>query len=487
MSDHCQNIQQAEGGSESTARQKKPYHLFQYRDNKYAIHIDSSSVIRLDDPGYDALSFLLKHDTPDEMGAFLSQKYDEATVQSVVQEIGVLKANGFFFEPAVRYDEEQQKKYLERYSKLPSQSITLFLAEKCNLQCGYCFVRENKVLDHGQLMSWDVAKQSIDFAFRRAENIDNVNIVFFGGEPLLNKKVLYKAVAYGEELAQQQGKEVNYSMTTNATLMDTEMIQYIIQHKIAVLISLDGAKEVHDSIRPFANSQASSHDVTVKNIQELMKQGSAVSVRCTISSRYLDRIEQYRFFRDLGVAKIIMEPCVGTSEHNSPFDVEEPENATLQKQDDYFLDKILEQLGRKEQVLYNPWDFLLMHIHYKERQMPCSAGRDNASVSVDGKLYPCPRYVGMDEYILGDIWTGLDQEKYESYLSGYLHTTKKCENCWAVNFCTGYCPWLVSLDNGEFREPLNWWCDNLLKKYEQAAWLYDMIRTDYPHCIGSIK
>lgn len=484
MSDHCQNIQQPEGGSTSIARQKKPYHLFQYRGNKYAIHIDSSSVIRLDDPGYDALSFLLKNDMPDEMRVFLAQKYDEATVRSVAQEIGVLESNGFFREPATSYDEEQQKKYLERYSKLPSQSITLFLAEKCNLQCGYCFVRENKVLDHGQLMSWDVAKQAIDFAFRRAEKSDKVHIIFFGGEPLLNKKVLYKAVAYGQELAQQQGKEVGYSMTTNATLLDTEMIEYIVQHNISVLISLDGTKEVHDAIRPFAGSQVSSHDVTVKNIRELMRHGSSVAVRCTISNQDLDRIEQYRFFRDLGVDRIIMEPCVGTSEHNSPFDVEESENAVLLEQDDYFLDKVLEQLEKKEQVLYNPWEKYLMHIHYKTRQMPCSAGRENTSVSVDGKLYPCQRYVGMKEYVLGDIWSGVDQEKYESYLNGYLHTTKKCETCWAVNFCTGYCPWLVSKDNGRFREPLNWWCDNLLKKYEQAAWLYDTIRTRHPHCMG---
>lgn len=465
----------------------KPYHLFQYRDNKYAIHIATSSVIRLDDPGYDALSFLLKNDTPDEMGAFLSQKHDEATVNSVRQEIAVLESNGFFLEPATEYNEEQQEKYLRKYSKMPSQSITLFLAERCNLQCGYCFVRENKVLDKGQLMSWDVAKQSIDFAFKRAEKSSRINIIFFGGEPLLNKKVLYKAVAYGQEIAQQQGKEVGYSMTTNATLLDTEMIQYVVKHKFGVLISLDGQKEVHDSMRPFVNSQASSYDVTVKNIQELMRHGGRASVRSTISNRHLDRIEQYRLFRDLGVDRIIMEPCVGTSEHSSPFDVEESESAVLQKQDDYFLDKVLEQLDKKEQVLYNPWESYLQHIHYRTRQMPCSAGRENTSIAVDGRLYPCQRYVGMDEYVLGDIWSGVNQEKYESYLSGYLHTTKKCENCWAVKFCIGCCPWLVSKDNGEFREPLNWWCDNLLKKYEQAAWLYDMIRTHYPNSIGSIK
>lgn len=297
-----QEISQKTESEKQPTGQKKPYHLFQYRGNKYAIHIDSSSVIRLDDPGYDALSFLLKNnDTPDEMGAFLSQKYDEATVNSVRQEIAVLESNGFFFEPATEYNEEQQEKYLRKYSKMPSQSITLFLAERCNLQCGYCFVRENKVLDKGQLMTWDVAKQSIDFAFKRAEKSKRINIIFFGGEPLLNKKVLYKAVAYGQEIAQQQGKEVGYSMTTNATLLDTEMIQYVVKHKFGILISLDGQKEVHDSMRPFVNSQASSYDVTVKNIRELMQHGGRASVRCTISNRHLDRIEQYRLFRNLGV------------------------------------------------------------------------------------------------------------------------------------------------------------------------------------------
>ena len=166
-----------------------PYHLFQFRGINYALDIESSAVVRLDDPAYDALSLRLENASPGDIATHLVTTYGEETSQTVLRELRWLGESGLFRGPIYTYDDGENEAYIERLIRMSTNKIKLYLAEACNLRCRYCYVNDNEALNNG-LMEWEIAKQAVDYVFRRAGNAEQVNITFFGGEPLLNKPVL---------------------------------------------------------------------------------------------------------------------------------------------------------------------------------------------------------------------------------------------------------------------------------------------------------
>jgi len=456
-----------------------PYHLFQYRGNNYAFDIDSSLVMQVDSPAYDALSLRLKDVEPQTIADHLETTYGPETAQAVQDELHWLEEQGVFQAPISTYDDEENEAYIQRLIGMSTNSIELCLAEACNLRCRYCYVAENDALNNG-LMPWDVARQAVDLIFQRAGTSRDINITFFGGEPLLNKPVLRQTIGYSQELGAAQGKQVHYSMTTNGTLLDDEIIGLIKRYNFGLMVSLDGPKEVHDRIRPMANGQG-SFDRATAGIKLLLERRASVTVRCTLSNQCLDRPRIVDFLEEFGFSRVAMSRCTGTAGHLGPYDVGPQENAVLKEQDDTFLDRLLDQLEHGERVRFNPWAMALRHIHNKaSRRMRCGVGRGCTTVGIEGSLYPCHRYVGMERYVIGHVSTGVDQDKFASYLRGYFKTKTECESCWAINLCGGYCPWYLSGQDGSFQPPKDWWCQDVLGWLEQGIWLYDTLRSRFP-------
>lgn len=459
--------------------QLAPYHIFTYRGSYYAFDIETSAVLKLDAPAHVALALRLTGAPPDEIVAQLSRDYGEATAQTVLRELRWLEQRGLFRGPVRIYDDAENEAYIHQLVRMGTNKIELYLAEACNLRCRYCYVNANDALNHG-LMPWEVARQAIDFAFARAGNADSVNITFFGGEPLLNKPVLKQAIAYSQQLGAEQGKTVGYSMTTNATLLDDDIIDLIKRYNFGLMISLDGPQETHDAMRPFADGRGSFETAT-RNIKRLMARRRSVTVRCTLSNRDLDRPKIVQFLEDFGFTRVAMSRCTGTVDGLGPYDIGPAENAVLQAQDDYFAERLFDQLARGEPIKFNPWANVVRAIHDQQnRRMRCGVGRGCTTVGMDGRLYPCHRYVGMDKYVLGHVSTGIDQAAFADYLRGYFSTKHVCETCWAINLCGGYCPWYVSGNDGAFAEPEAWWCEEIRQWYEMGIWMYDTLRSDYP-------
>jgi len=456
-----------------------PYHLFQLRGNHYAFDIESSAVVQLDAPAYDALSLRKTDASPDAIASHLAGTYGEETSQTVWRELRWLERKGIFRGPIHTYDDPENEAYIQRLTRMSTSSIELGLAEACNHRCRYCYVGDNDALDKG-LMPWEVAKQAVDLIFRRAGQAEQINITFFGGEPLLNKPVLRKTIRYSQRLGTEQGKRVRYSLTTNGTLLDDEIIGYIKRYNFGLMVSLDGPKEVHDRMRPFADGRG-SFDRATRKIKQLMRHRRSVTVRCTVSNQCLDRVKIVEFLEGFGFTRVAMSRCGGKSHRLGPYDIGPEQNSLLQEQDDYFMDRLQNQLDRGERIRFNPWATALRNIHDKHnRRMRCGVGRGCTTVGIDGKLYPCHRYVGMENYVLGHVSTGIDQQKFADYLRGYFETKSKCEKCWAINICGGYCPWYVSHEDGTFNPPRDWWCEETCNWYEQGIWLYDTLRSRHP-------
>ncbi len=464
-----------------------PYHLFRHHDNGYVFDVETSAVMKLDEPAYDALALRLTDAAPEEITSRLAATYGEEIAQGVLGELRWLEKRGIFRSPVRTYDDAENEVYIRKLTHMGTNRIELYLAEACNLRCRYCYVGANEALNNG-LMPWPIAREAVDFAFRRAVGTDSVSITFFGGEPLLNKPVLKRTIAYSRELGAAQGKRVTYSMTTNATLLDDEMIGIIKRYNFGLMISLDGPRDVHDAMRPMADGRG-SFDLAAENVKRLMQRRRSVTVRCTLSNLCLDRPRIVSFLEEFGFTRVAMSRCTGTVDGLGPYDVGPKENAVLKEQDDYFVERLFAQLDRGERIRFNPWATVVRTIHDKQnRRMRCGVGRGCTTVGIDGKLYPCHRYVGMEPYVLGDVRSGVDREKFADYLRGYFATKRKCESCWAINLCGGYCPWYVSGSDGEFREPREWWCEEIRGWYERGIWLYDTLRSRYPdylrHLVG---
>ncbi len=456
-----------------------PVHLFRFRDSNYAFDIESSAVVRLDEPAFDALSLRLEGASTETIASHLEAAYGQETAMVVLAELGWLEEKGYFCGPVYTHTEEENEAYIQKLTRMSTNKIELYLAEACNLRCRYCYVKENEALNNG-LLPWQVARQAVDLVFERAGKADSVSITFFGGEPLLNKPVLRQVIDYSQQLGAERGKRVHYSMTTNATLLDDEIIDYIKRYNFGLMISLDGPPEVHDHMRPLATG-GGSFEEAARNTKRLMERRRSLTVRCTISNQCLDRPQIVQYLEDFGFTRVAMSRCTGTSDHLGPYDVGPEENKVLKAQDDFFIDRLLSQLEQDEPVRFNPWATALRNIHDRHnRRMRCGVGRGCTTVGIDGKLYPCHRYVGMDKYVLGYVSTGVDPERFATYLRGYFQTKAKCESCWAVHICGGYCPWYVSAEDGSFPPPRDWWCEEVLGWYERAIWLYDTLRSDHP-------
>jgi uncharacterized protein len=459
--------------------QLAPYHLFEYRGTPYAFDIETNAVMKLDAPAYATLNLRRTGADPEEIQAQLAAEHGAETARTVLKELRWLERRGIFRGPVATYDDAENEAYIQHLTRMGTNKIELYLAEACNLRCRYCYVNAHDALRNG-LMPWEVARQAVDLVFERAGSADSIQITFFGGEPLLNKPVLKRTIAYSQELGAAQGKRVTYSMTTNATLLDDEIIEIIKYYNFGLMISMDGPQDVHDAMRPMADGRG-SFEVAARNVKRLMQRRRAVTVRCTLSNQCLDRPRIVQFLEDFGFTRVAMSRCTGTVDGLGSYDIGPEENAILHGQDDAFVDRLLDQLERGERVRFNPWASVVRTLHDKhQRRMRCGVGRGCTTVGIDGRLYPCHRYVGMDEYVLGHVTTGIDREAYVDYLCGYFGTKRKCETCWAINLCGGYCPWYVSSSDGSFQAPEDWWCEDVRHWFEMGIWMYDTLRNTYP-------
>ncbi len=462
-----------------------PYHLFEYRSRHYALDIETSTVMQLDAPAYDALRLKADGTPPEAQAARLAEAYGTETAGSVLSELDWLEKQGIFHAPLQTYDDVENEIYIQQLARMSTGNIELDLAEACNLRCRYCYMGAHDALNHG-IMPWEIAQKAIDLVFQRAGTAEQINITFFGGEPLLNKPVLKQAIAYSQQLGAERGKRVSYSMTTNGTLLDDEVIGLIKQYNFGLMISLDGPPEVHDAMRPMANGKG-SFALAAAGVRRLMERRRSVTVRCTLSNQCLDRPRIVQFLEDFGFSRVAMSRCSGTVDGAGPYDVGPVENAILEAQDDFFIERLFAQLARGERVRFNPWAGVVRSIHdAQNRRMRCGVGRGCTTVGIDGALYPCHRYVGMPAYVLGNVKNGIDPERFTAYLRGYFATKHKCESCWAINLCGGYCPWHVSCTDGMFAEPQEWWCDEIRNWYERGIWLYDALRAQHPEYLSQL-
>ena len=436
------------------------YHAFKGGDASFLYLVPSAAVIRIDDVTQAVLDSLETGDrSPNDLTDALSDRWASDDIRSSIDELLGLRAVFPVVAPPPKPVAEKPKR------RIPLQTLVLNVTSKCNLSCGYCYeYGEDKIVQPStkpRFMNEATAKQSVDFMFAEAGETPAVNLTFFGGETLMNFRTLKSALAYAKEKGAAQGKEVNASLTTNATLLREEVIDWIVENDVGVTVSIDGAREQQDKHRLFANGMG-SYDIIVPNIKQLLARHRRrpVGARVTLTGQNLDVVSIYKhLFEEIGFWEVGFAP-VTTSWQREYSIQDEGFQTLLSGFQTLAADFLSDALAGKRHGFSNVRDTLEELHKGMSKAYPCGAGMGLMGVATDGDVALCHRFAGSDSHKLGSVFNGVDHSLQDDFLVRHHIANKTdCSTCWARPLCAGGCYHEAHTRYGSTVEPNLHYCD----------------------------
>lgn len=435
-------------------------HCFEILGQKLVFDPVSGGLHAVDDAAWDVVFAFSK-------GAPAPSKYPPALVEEVLHEVEQVKAGGSLFTP-------DRGRELYTPPGFSPKSLCLMVAQECNMRCAYCFAGEGNYGGAG-LMTEETAFKAIEFLLVHSGPTRSVEVDFFGGEPLLNFPVVRAVVNYGTERAKAQGKEISFTLTTNALLLDEEKTRFLLDRGVNVVLSLDGRREVHDRFRRFPDGSG-SYDRVLANARWFFLEWAAAPrssycyVRGTFTRENLDFTRDFRHLADLGFTAVSLEPVVALSEEAHAIRAADLAAAAAEYERlvEAYLD--LRRQGR-------PVSFFHFELDpaggpcLTKRLTGCGAGFAYVAVGVDGRLYPCHQFVGMDRFCIGDIDNGMRRtDIVDSFRRAHVYN-KPCASCWARFLCGGGCHAAAQMVNGDLLRPYEVGCALMRKRLECALYV----------------
>ncbi len=413
-------------------------HLFQ--NNGFYIVLDgnSGSVHDVDEVAYDIIG--MYENTPrEEIIAKITAKYNDITaadVEEVFEDIETLKKQGMLF------SEDRFQGVADKIAKKPMviKALCLHVAHSCNLACTYCFAGQGKYQGEQALMSFETGKRALDFLIEHSGSRHNLEVDFFGGEPLVNFEVVKELTAYARSIEKEHNKNFRFTLTTNGVLIDDDVIDFCNREMSNVVLSLDGRKEVNDRFRKTINDKG-SYDLILPKFKKLVaaRKGKGYYMRGTYSRYNTDFVKDILHMADEGFSELSMEPVVAAPK--DPYALREEDLPILLEQYD-ILGKEMDQ-RRKEG---RPFTFYHYMIDLAggpcivKRVSGCGVGTEYMAVTPSGELYPCHQFVGDERFCLGDVFNGVkNQELREEFRGCSVYAHRECDDCFARFFCSGGC------------------------------------------------
>ncbi len=345
---------------------------------------------------------------------------------------------------------------------LPLRTLVLNVTNTCNLSCGYCYEYGEDRLSHSppRAMSWEVARRAVDFLFEHSGQSDRVSLTFFGGEPLLNFKLIRQTVDYAEQRATELGKHIDFSLTTNATLLTRQVIDFLAEHRIGVTVSIDGPRELNDRLRVFPSGRG-SYDVIAPKIADLLRRHTTrpIGARVTLTSavREVERIFDYLIdlgFHDVGFAPV-------TTAVGRDYALSEEALAEVLQQFEILTERFVEAALRGSYLGFSNLSDLLWELHHGfSKSYPCGAGLGLLGVSPTGDLALCHRFIESPQHRLGTVETGVDGRRRTAFLqAAHLSRKTDCHTCWVRGLCSGGCHHEAYVRYGDTFHPNLHYCD----------------------------
>ncbi len=414
--------------------------IHKYFLNGYYIVIDTNSgaVHIVDELAYRLLDFFtekLKGECPDEIiSTLVNEGFDKQDIIDTYAELKALCDDDSLF------SEDTYRPFADMLAEAPIKSMCLNISHDCNLRCEYCFAAQGDFGHGRKLMPFEVGKAAIDFLIKHSANRHNLELDFFGGEPLMNLDVVKKVVEYARSIEKEHNKNFRFTMTTNGILLDDDSIDFINREMSNVVLSLDGRKEVNDRLRPTVNKKG-SYDIIVPKYQKLVEArgDKEYYVRGTFTKYNLDFTDDVLHLNELGFDQISVEPVVTDPE--LPYALTEKDLPAIAEEYEK-LSKIL--IERKK----NGTSFNFFHFMIDLDQGPCaikrlrgcSCGNEYVAVTPEGDIYPCHQFVGMDEWKMGSVLDdSIDYKMKEMFSKANIYSKEECADCWAKFYCSGGC------------------------------------------------
>ena len=456
--------------------------IHQYINNGYYIVMDvnSGSVHSVDPLFYDVVETLVRDakipdmEKPEKLSEEaislvkdrLAEKYPLEELEEALEDVQEL------IDREQLFTEDIYKEYVADFKKRKTvvKALCLHIAHDCNLACRYCFAEEGEYHGRRALMSYEVGKKALDFLIANSGNRQHLEVDFFGGEPLMNWNVVKQLVEYGRSQEKEHNKKFRFTLTTNGVLLNDEIMEFCNREMSNVVLSLDGRKEVNDKMRPFRNGTG-SYDLIVPKFQKFAESRGDRDyfVRGTFTHENLDFSKDVLHFADLGFKKMSVEPVV--AEPSEPYAIREED-----------LPQILEEYDKLAAEYVKRWKegrgFTFFHFMVDLKQGPCVAkrlsgcgsGTEYLAVTPWGDLYPCHQFVGKEEFLLGNVDSGITNTAVrDEFKLCNVYAKEKCRDCFARFYCSGGCAANSYNFHGSITDAYDIGCEMQKKRIECAV------------------
>ena len=448
--------------------------VHQYKLGGYCIVLDScsGSVHSVDDVAYDIIALYQKC-TAEEIVDAVLKKYPnrpDVTKEEILlclEDIAALEKAGKLFTPDTY---APMATTFKKRSGDVIKALCLHVSHTCNLNCGYCFASQGKYHGERALMSFEVGRRALDFLVENSGSRHNLEVDFFGGEPLMNFDVVKQLVAYARSVEKERGKNFRFTLTTNGMLIDDDVIDFCNREMSNVVLSLDGRKEINDRTRvDYAGN--GSYDRIVPKFQKLVKArgGKNYYMRGTFTHANPDFTNDVFHMADLGFTELSMEPVVCAPD--DPAALTEQDLAVVKEQYELLAFDMLrrEKEGNPITFYHYMLDLENGPCIYK-RISGCGSGTEYMAVTPWGDLYPCHQFVGEEAYKLGDIWSGITNTALrEEFRACNAYARPECRDCWAKLYCSGGCAANAYHASGSIRGIYEPGCELFRKRIECAV------------------
>lgn len=444
--------------------------IHQYKLNGYNIVLDtySGSVHVVDDLAYDIIA-LYENKPAEEIVTMMLEKYVhnsdiyEEDIRETLADVEELKKDEQLFTEDEYKDLSIDLRNRQTYVK----ALCLNVAHTCNLSCEYCFASQGKYNGNRAIMSYEVGQRAIDYLLENSGHHRNLDVDFFGGEPLMAWKVVKQIVAYARSKEEEHKKIFRFTFTTNGMLLNDEVTDFLNQEMYNVVLSLDGRKEVHDRLRKTVTGKG-SYELIVPKFQEFVeKRGDKeYYVRGTYTQNNVDFTNDIFHIADLGFDKLSMEPVI--CDPREPYALTKDDLPEIYNQYEILAKEML-----KREEKDNGFTFYHYMLDLSEgpciqkRISGCGSGTEYLAVTPWGELFPCHQFVGDEEYSMGNIWDGITKPETQcQFKESNCYSKPECQDCWAKLYCSGGCPANALHATGSLKGTYDFSCDIFRKRIE---------------------
>ena len=453
--------------------------IHQYKNNGYNIVMDvnSGSVHIVDDVVYDVIPLAEQLVSGGIRGvdtvtaaveACQKLTYSHDEVREAVEEILELAQDNVLF------TEDIYEKYIGNFKQRQTvvKALCLHIAHDCNLACRYCFAEEGEYHGRRALMSFEVGKKALDFLVANSGNRVNLEVDFFGGEPLMNWDVVKQLVEYGRSLEKSNNKKFRFTLTTNGILLNDEILEFVNKEMGNIVLSIDGRKEINDKMRPFRGGQG-SYDIIVPKFQKVAESRDQMNyyVRGTFTHNNLDFSKDVLHLADLGFKQISVEPVV--AQPTDDYAIREEDLPILKEEYDKLAVEMIKR--KKEGKAFNFFHFMIDLQGgpcVAKRLSGCGSGTEYLAVTPWGDLYPCHQFVGNEKFLMGNVDTGVVRDDIrDEFKCCNVYAKDKCKKCFAKFYCSGGCAANSYNFHGNINDAYDIGCELQRKRIECAIML----------------